>query len=239
MMEILMIAGGSSLDKALIEMSLEDKEQYSKKIMYDVREKYGDDVAIAFSGGKDSTTLLHLVKAAFQEKIPWRVFTIDTGAEFQEIIDFVHKISTEWGFRLITLRNQEAVKSAFPKDRAECCFTRKVIPVNKAITDYRLKALLTAVRWDEHDARTGDLFFTERENPAHMRVQPLLHFREIDVWAYLKKYSVPYCILYKKGYRSLDCDPCTRKFGAPGPERNGRDQEKDSAMKRLREAGYF
>ena len=227
------------MDRTLTEMSLEDKEQYSKKIIHEAWEKFGGNAAIAFSGGKDSTTLVHLVKATFQDRIPWKVFTIDTGAEFPEITEFVKRMEREWGFELITLKNEEALRSAFSKDRSECCFSRKVIPVNKAIIDFGLKALLTAVRWDEHDARTGDLFFAERENPRHVRVQPLLHFRAIDVWAYLKKYAVPYCVLYKKGYRSLDCEPCTRKFRAHGPERKGRDQEKDSVMKRLREAGYF
>lgn len=228
------------MDNKLVEMSLEDKEAYSKKVILEANEKYGNDIAIAFSGGKDSTTLLHLVKTAFGDKIPWKVFTLDTNAEFKEIKEFTHKMAEEWNFELITLRNDEALKTIeIAKDKAECCYLLKAVPINNAIKDYGLKAILTAVRWDEQEARINEEFFTQRENPPHMRVQPILHFREIDIWAYIKKHNIPFCELYKKGYRSIDCEPCTRPHGAGGAERGGRDQDKEEVMRRLRAMGYF
>lgn len=228
------------MDRELIGMSLEDKETYSKKIILEVYEKYGKDVAIAFSGGKDSTTLLHLIKTAFNGNVPWKVFTIDTSVEFKEISDFIHKMEREWGLELITLRNDEALKTLeIAKDKAECCYLLKAVPINNAIREYGLKALITAVRWDEHEARINDEFFTQRDNPPHIRVQPILHFKEFDIWSYIKKYNIPYCELYKKGYRSIDCEPCTRPYGADGAERGGRDKDKEEVMRRLRVMGYF
>lgn len=53
------------MDEKLMGMSLEDKESHSKKIILETMDRYGTDVALAFSGGKDSTTLLHLVRSAF------------------------------------------------------------------------------------------------------------------------------------------------------------------------------
>lgn len=228
------------MDNKLIEMPIEDKEAYSKKIILQADEKYGKDVAIAFSGGKDSTTLLHLVKTAFNGRIPWKVFTLDTGVEFKEIKEFTHRMSAEWNFELITLRNNEALKTIeIAKDKAECCYLLKALPINNAIKDYGLKALITAVRWDEQESRINEEFFTQRDNPSHMRVQPILNFKEIDIWTYIKKYNVPYCELYRKGYRSLDCEPCTRLHGSAGAERGGRDQDKEEVMRRLRAMGYF
>ncbi len=228
------------MDKKLMEMLLEEKEAYTKKIIIEAYERFGNDIAIAFSGGKDSTTLLHLVKTAFDGRIPWKVFTLDTSVEFEEIKQFVHRMANEWEFELITLRNDEALKSIeIAKDKTECCYLLKAVPINNAIKDYGLKALMTAVRWDEQEARINEEFFTLRENPPHIRVQPILHFREVDIWAYIKKYNIPYCELYKKGYRSIDCEPCTRIHGAGGAERGGRDQDKEEAMRRLRAMGYF
>lgn len=228
------------MEQKLIEMTLEEKEVYSKGIIQETYKKFGGHVAVAFSGGKDSTTLLHLVRAVFESKMPWKVFTLDTGAEFKEIKEFMTRLAGEWGFDLMVLRNSEMPDLvAAPRDKAECCYTRKVIPINKAIIDHNLKALMTAVRWDEQSARADEQFFAVRETPPHVRVQPVLHFREFDVWSYIKKYSIPYCELYKKGFRSIDCEPCTNPFGKAGMERGGRDPDKEKVMERLREAGYF
>ena len=221
-------------------MNLEEKETYSKEILRETQKRFGDSVAVAFSGGKDSTVLLHLVRTVFDGQIPWKVFTLDTGAEFREIKEFMGKMAGEWGFDLITIRNKDVPDMVSPlQDKAECCYQRKVIPIHAAIIDHNLKALVTAVRWDEQSARVNDEFFTSKEKPPHVRVQPLLHFRELDIWSYIKKYSIPYCELYKKGYRSIDCAPCTNRFGNAGMERGGRDPDKDRVMESLREAGYF
>lgn len=227
------------MDKKFVQMSLEMRETYSKEIIREAYEKFGNHIAIAFSGGKDSTTLLHLVRTVFDGKIPWKVFTLDTGAEFKEIKEFMKKLSEGWGFELIVLRNSELPDMISPsRDKAECCYTRKVIPVNTAIVEHNLKALMTAVRWDEQSARVNEQFFASKEKPPHVRVQPLLHFRELDIWSYIKKHSIPYCTLYKMGYRSIDCEPCT-SLGGAGTERGGRDPDKESVMEQLREAGYF
>ncbi len=228
------------MNNRLTEIPLEEKERYSKKIIQEAYEKFGNEIAIAFSGGKDSTTLLHLVKTSFDGKIPWKVFTLDTSAEFREIKEFTHRIAIEWNFELIILRNEDALKRIeIAKDKTQCCYLLKAVPINKAIVDYGLKALMTAVRWDEQEARVNEEFFSQRENPSHIRVHPILHFREIDIWAYIKKYNIPYCELYRKGYRSIDCEPCTRPYGGEGGERGGRDQDKEEVMRRLRAMGYF
>lgn len=228
------------MDSKLVKLTLKEKENYSEEIIREAYRKFGGDVAVAFSGGKDSTTLLHLVRTVFDGNIPWKIFTLDTGAEFDEIKQFMGKLAGEWGFDIIVLRNNEIPDmTALQRDKAECCYQRKVIPVNKAIIDYNLKALMTAVRWDEQAARANEQFFAPRETPPHIRVQPVLHFREIDIWSYIKKHSLPYCELYKKGYRSIDCEPCTSPFGRAGMERGGRDPDKEQVMERLREAGYF
>ncbi len=149
-------------------------------------------------------------------------------------------LAGKWGFDIIALRNKEIADMATSHvDRADCCYRRKVIPINKAIVDYNLKALITAVRWDEQAARADEQFFSPKEMPPHIRIQPLLHFREIDIWSYIKKHGLPYCELYKRGYRSIDCEPCTSPFGKSGAERGGRDPDKERVMERLREAGYF
>ena len=232
--------GRTVLDKRLMEMTLAEKEEYSKKIITDAQARYDPHMVITFTGGKDSLTMLHLAREAFGGTLPFPVLTIDTSANFREITDFIDRIWKEWGFELITVKNEKALQEIrVAENKAECCRRLKAEALNDAITKYRWKGVFTAIRWDEQESRKDEEFFSIRQEPSHTRVNPILHFREIDIWAYIKKYALPYCELYKKGYRSLDCEPCTKPHGSGGAERGGRSQDKEEAMKSLRDLGYF
>jgi len=75
--------------KQLQEMSLEEKITYSLGIIRCWYEAWQGRVYVSFSGGKDSTVLLHLVRMMYPD-IP-AVF-IDTGLEYPEIRSFVRRI---------------------------------------------------------------------------------------------------------------------------------------------------
>jgi phosphoadenosine phosphosulfate reductase len=97
---------------------------------------------------------------------------------------------------------------------------------------------MVGIRWDEHPARSSETYFSPRED--HMRVHPILHFTEKDVWSYIRRNNVPYNPLYDKGYRSLGAKIDTEPVADPdAPERAGREKEKEKIMERLRELGYF
>lgn len=65
------------------------KIELSKRRIRDWYEAHNGNVYISFSGGKDSTALLHLVRSMYPE-VP-AVF-VDTGLEYPEIRDFVKSI---------------------------------------------------------------------------------------------------------------------------------------------------
>ena len=219
--------------------SLEQKEAESRKLIREAIERYGKDkIGVAWSGGKDSTTVLHLIKQEFGSVIIPVVF-IDTSVKFPEIYAFRDKLAKEWKLDLIIAKNEEALKTIkIAANKKECCFLLKTIPLRQTIEENGWEALITAVRWDEQEARKDEVYLSPRKEPPHVRVHPILHFREMDIWDYIRKYNVPYCELYHKGYRSLGCMPCT-VLNPKGTERSGRDQEKDEIMHKLRELGYF
>lgn len=70
-------------------LPLEAKIEMSKKRIREWYEHYDGDVYVAFSGGKDSTVLLHLVRSMYPDVEA--VFS-DTGLEYPEIREFVKTI---------------------------------------------------------------------------------------------------------------------------------------------------
>jgi phosphoadenosine phosphosulfate reductase len=220
--------------------SLEDKVKKSQEVLKEALTRFAGRIALAWTGGKDSTTTLHILRDLCGGEVPIPVLNIDTSVKFKEIYEFRDRLAADWGLDLRIERNDEALKEiVIAADKAECCFRLKAEVIARSLTKYGWQALITGMRWDEHPDRGRDDYFVHYETPPHYRVQPILHFRELDIWSYIRSRQVPFCSLYQKGYRSLGCEPCT-KTGMPGrAERAGRDQTKEEIMKRLRAMGYF
>lgn len=71
-----------------LNMTFEEKVQRSKELILEWFLQYKGNVYVAFSGGKDSTVLLHLVRSVKGCENVVGVFS-DTGLEYPEIRDFV------------------------------------------------------------------------------------------------------------------------------------------------------
>jgi phosphoadenosine phosphosulfate reductase len=220
--------------------TLDDKIKKSQEVLREALARYGDRMAVAWTGGKDSTATLHLLKEVGGGRVPIPVLNIDTGAKFKEIYAFRDRLAQEWQLDLRIERNEEALKVIkIAADKEECCRRLKTEVIAQALQKYGWEALITGMRRDEQPDREQETYFSPRDNPLHMRVHPILHFTEMDIWKYIKDHDVPYCELYRRGYRSLGCEPCTKLGVAGGPERAGRDQQKEEIMRRLRKMGYF
>ena len=223
--------------------NLYTKVEKSLRIIKKAAKQYKNyEVAVAWTGGKDSTVLLHLVRMAFDGKIPFKVIFNNSTMEFKEIYDFIDKVSKLWGINVIIIKHSEQELKEFhaTKDRErkkELSRLMKITAINTALKRYRLKALMAGIRWDEHESRSKERYFSPR--PDHMRIHPLLHFTEKDIWEYIKHFGVPYVSLYDKGYRSLGEKPFTKPVPPGGSERSGREREKEQLMQRLRKLGYW
>ena len=255
--------------------------------IYILREAYAEfeRPAVLWSTGKDSTTVLHLCRKAFFGKIPFPVIHIDTGRKFREMYEFRDKLAKEWNLNLIIARNEEALKAGMgpEKGKLECCTALKTQALMKCIAEHGFDALILAIRRDEHGVRAKERTYSPRdqhfhwdyrEQPlevwdyfqratgegTHTRVHPILHWRELDVWEFIKKERIPVNPLYfaknGKRYRSLGCEPCTSPIESNAAtideiveelrrtktaERAGRAQDKEKAfmMMKLRALGYM
>lgn len=261
-------------------------EKLESKSIYLIREAYYQykDISLLWSIGKDSTTLLWLCRKAFFGKIPFPVLHIDTSYKFPEIIKFRDEYTEKLGLNLIIARNDDAIKSGMnSSNKLECCKALKTDALKIAIAQNDFKALLLGIRRDEHGIRAKERYFSPRdfdfkwnymqqsaelwnhyksrnEEEHHIRVHPLLHWTELDIWEYIKRENIPTIGLYfakdGKRYRSIGCKCCcspiksdaddidkiiTELKSSKTAERAGRSQDKEdhNTMQKLRSLGYM
>jgi sulfate adenylyltransferase subunit 2 len=263
-------------------------DELESKSIYIIREAFAQhrNIAMLWSIGKDSTTLLWLCRKAFFSKIPFPIIHIDTSYKFKEIYEFRDKYVKEWGLDLIIARNEDKLVSGMsPKtnDKLECCNELKTNALKELMHKKGFSALLLGIRRDEHGIRAKERYFSPRDKEfswnylnqpvelwdqykqetnqeTHVRVHPLLHWTELDVWQYVQRESLPVVELYfaKKGkrYRSIGCAPCCMPVDSKANsvsaiikelkttktrERDGRAQDKEQAyvMQKLRSLGYM
>ena len=117
-------------------------------------------------------------------------------------------------------------------------------------------------QWEQHDqpAEFWGQYTTQMPLGSHIRIHPLLQWREIDIWRYTKRENIPVIDLYfsRKGYRyrSLGDQDITDPVKSSAAtidevitelettkiaERAGRamDHEDEDAFERLRQHGYM
>lgn len=212
-----------------------------------------ENPCMLWAGGKDSTTLLNLARAAFFKEIPFPVVFIDTGWKFRETYDFITYLKNLWKLPLKVITNTEArIDNVSPETHTKmrCCTYLKTIPLRDFIIENNIDAIAVAIRADEHPARGKELVFAERFDPPHTRVHAILHWSLEDIWDYINTFHIPKNPLYdrviiRKGvdyrYKSIGCWTCTEPVPKEALERAGRAQDKESeaVMERLRALGYM
>ena len=262
-------------------------DELENKSIYLIREAHYrfKDAALLWSMGKDSTALLWICRKAFFGKIPFPVIHIDTNFKFKEIIDFRDKYAKKWELDLIIAQNKPALANGMSSQKSilTCCTALKTDPLKQTISQYNLKAVLLGIRRDEHGIRAKERYFSvrtdnfqwqyENQSPEfwnlfstslktgeHLRIHPLLHWSELNVWEYILQENIPVVDLYfsknGKRYRSIGCAPCCTPTPSKADnvrkiikelketklsERDGRKHDKEDpyTMQKLRSLGYM
>ncbi|PSQ20235.1 nodulation protein [Halobacteriales archaeon QS_8_65_32] len=71
----------------------------------------------------------------------------------------------------------------------------KTVALNDSLEEHGIDGILSGIRWDEQGARADETFFSPRHDPdiypPHDRVQPIIQFKEADVWEAFWNFVVP------------------------------------------------
>jgi sulfate adenylyltransferase subunit 2 len=179
--------------------------------------------AILFSGGKDSIVMTYLAKKAFwPSKIPFPLFHIDTGHNFQETIEYRDELVKQLGVKLIVGSVQEAIDDGRVTEEKGYNASRNLlqtVTLLDAIEKNKFDCCLGGGRRDEEKARAKERFFSHRDEfgqwdpknqrpelwnifngrknvGEHFRVFPISNWTEMDVWQYILKENIPMPSIY-------------------------------------------
>jgi sulfate adenylyltransferase subunit 2 len=180
-----------------------------------------DRPVILFSGGKDSTLLVHLaVKAFAPAPVPFPLLHVDTGHNYPEVIAFRDELAERLNLRLEVARVEDYLADGRLTERADG--TRNPLqtqPLLDAIAEHRFDAVFGGGRRDEERARAKERVMSLRDafgrwDPRkqrpelwnlyngrhaageHVRVFPISNWTELDVWRYIKREGIELPSIY-------------------------------------------
>jgi sulfate adenylyltransferase subunit 2 len=180
-----------------------------------------DRPVILFSGGKDSTLLVHLaVKAFAPAAVPFPLLHVDTGHNFPEVIVFRDRLAARLNLRLEIAHVQDWIDDGRLVERTDG--TRNPLqttPLLDSINSHRFDAVFGGGRRDEERARAKERIISLRDafgrwDPRkqrpelwnlyngrhapgeHVRVFPISNWTELDVWRYIRREDIELPSIY-------------------------------------------
>jgi sulfate adenylyltransferase subunit 2 len=185
---------------------------------------------LLFSGGKDSVVMLHLAAKAFwPAPPPFPVMHVDTGHNFDEVIDYRDATVERLGIRLVVSSVQDdidagrVVEEAGPRASRNRLQTAALL---RGITDNGFTAVFGGARRDEEKARAKERVFSFRDEYGqwdprnqrpelwnlynsthrkgeHIRVFPLSNWTELDIWQYVQDEDIELPSIYYAHHRAV------------------------------------
>ncbi len=178
---------------------------------------------LLFSGGKDSIVMLRIAEKAFwPARIPFTLMHVDTGHNFDEVLEYRDRRAAELNARLIIASVQDSIDSGrvvedkrpgAPRNRLQTTTLLDGIESN------RFDAVFGGARRDEEKARAKERVYSFRDEfgqwdpknqrpelwslyngrhkpGEHIRVFPLSNWTELDIWQYISEENIPLPSIY-------------------------------------------
>ena len=210
-------------------MELNFENVHVADILQQITEKYPTTAAFSTSLSEEDQVITHYI---FANNLPIRVFTLDTGRLFPETYAVLASTLERYGKKIeVYFPKHEGVEKLITEkgpssfytsleDRKECCFIRKVEPLNRALAG--VECWITGLRAEHSENRKAMPMVEKDEARNIIKVHPLTHWTTEEVKEEIKKHNIPYNILHDRGFVSIGCQPCTRSINPGDDFRAGR-----------------
>ncbi len=199
---------------------LDQLEAESIHIFREVASEFEKPV-LMFSGGKDSIVMLRLAeKAFFPAKVPFPLLQVDTGLDFDEVLETRDSWVNRLGVKLVVASVEDAIKAGHVIDDGKTSRNRQQIgALLNAIEENGYTAAFGGGRRDEEKARAKERVYSHRDefgqwdpkmqrpelwslyngriHPGeHMRIFPLSNWTELDIWHYIHREQIEIPSIY-------------------------------------------
>jgi sulfate adenylyltransferase subunit 2 len=199
----------------LTKQPLSHLDWLESEAIYILREVAGQcsNPVLLFSGGKDSLCILRLAEKAFRPgRFPFPLMHIDTGHNYQEVIDFRDHRAAELSERLIVRSVEDSMKrgSVVLKTPDEPRNKHQSVTLLEAIEEFGFDCCIGGARRDEEKARAKERIMSFRDefgqwDPKNQRPElwnlynarthkgenirafPISNWTEMDVWQYIER----------------------------------------------------
>lgn len=160
---------------------------------------------LAFSGGKDSITLKRLADlATIRYDAHYNNPTIDPP----ELVKFIRSQYPDVTFDQPPIPFLKRLETrGFPlRQRRWCCQEYKERGGSGRI-------VLTGIRWAESNRRKKrKLVETCFRDTTKRYVNPIIDWTNDDVWTFIDREHLPYCLLYDEGWKRIGCLFCPMTY---------------------------
>lgn len=206
------------------QLNIELQNETAENILKRLLPIFGDRIALSSSLGAEDQVLTDMI---IKIKPSARIFTLDTGRLFPETYDLIDRTSRKYKTKIEiffpdhqkveAMVNSKGINLFYESitNRKACCHIRKIEPLQRAFTT--MDAWICGLRASQAITRQNIDIIEWDENNGLIKINPLAHWSEDDVWHYIKTNKVPYNTLHDKGFPSIGCQPCTRAI-QPGED---------------------
>jgi sulfate adenylyltransferase subunit 2 len=181
-----------------------------------------DRPVLLFSGGKDSAVLLRLAEKAFRPgRFPFPVLHVDTGHNFDEVLEYRDKRMADLGEELLVASVQDSIdRGRVPDPGAGGSRNRlQSVTLLDAVNAHNFDACIGGARRDEDKARAKERVLSFRDSfgqwdprnqraelwhlyhgrvrkGEHLRAFPLSDWTELDIWQYIRREHIALPSIY-------------------------------------------
>lgn len=207
-------------------------------VLTHVAEQFPGKAIFSTSFGLEDQIITHLI---FSHNLPIKVFTLDTGRNFQETYSTWNKTLLKYEKPIeVYFPQRESIERLMEakgpnsfyesvENRKECCGIRKVEPLDRALTGHQ--AWFTGIRAEQSPNRQHMQSVEWDEGHQLVKVHPLFDWTWDQCLEFARQNNVPVNPLHQQGFVSIGCAPCTRAI-RPGEDfRAGRWWWEDQSAK--------
>jgi len=200
------------------------KDQPAADVIQFFIRNYRDNLGFSTSLGAEDQVITQII-AGIDPGV--YIFTLDTGRMFPETYDLLDLTQQRYKVKVkVFFPEQKAVEEMVYnkginlfyesiENRKLCCRIRKIEPLKRALEN--IDFWISGLRREQSVTRE-DLSLIEWDQLNNkIKINPLIDWKSIDLWDYIRKNNIPYNPLHDKGFPSIGCQPCTRAI-EPGED---------------------